>query len=66
MNTEARILHARSGVVLEQRGEDYAVSSLRLSEPTPFTDLSEAQQAFDNEVTASEQDPELMSRLGGA
>ncbi|MFN3878489.1 MAG: hypothetical protein ACK4MH_08930 [Brevundimonas sp.] len=66
MTTDARILHARSGVVLEQRGEDYAVSSLRLSEPLTFTDVSEAQLAFDKEVTASEQDPELMSRLGGA
>lgn len=66
MTTDARILHARSGVVLEQRGEDYAVSSLRLSQPLPFTDMSEAQLAFDNEVAASEQDPELMSRLGGA
>jgi len=66
MTTDARILHARSGVVLEQRGEDYAVSSLRLSEPLIFTNLSEAQLAFDNEVAASEQDAELMSRLGGA
>ncbi|VXA95737.1 hypothetical protein [Brevundimonas sp. G8] len=66
MTTDARILHARSGVVLEQRGEDYAISSLRLSEPLIFTDLSEAQLAFDNEVAASEQDAELMSRLGGA
>ena len=66
MTTDARILHARSGVVLEQRGEDYAVSSLRLADPLTFTDLSQAQRAFDSEVTASEQDPELMSRLGGA
>lgn len=66
MTTDARILHARSGVVLEQRGEDYAISSLRLSEPLIFTDLSEAQLAFDNDVAASEQDAELMSRLGGA
>ena len=66
MTTDARILHARSGVVLEQRGEDYAISSLRLSEPLIFTDLSEAQPAFDSEVAASEQDAELMSRLGGA
>lgn len=66
MTTDARILHARSGVVLEQRGEDYAISSLRLSELLTFTDLSEAQLAFDNEVAASEQDAELMSRLGGA
>ena len=66
MTMDARILHARSGVVLEQRGEDYAVSSLRLEEPLTFTDASQAQLAFDSEVTASEQDPELMSRLGGA
>ena len=66
MTTDARILHARSGVVLEQRGEDYAVSSLRLSEPLTFKDMSKAQLAFDKEITASEQDPELMSRLGGA
>ncbi len=66
MTTDARILHARSGVVLEQRGEDYAVSSLRLEDPLHFTDMSEAQLAFDIEVTASEQDPELISRLGGA
>ena len=66
MTTDARILHARSGVVLEQRGEDYAVSSLRQSEPLLFMEMSKAQLAFDNEVTASEQDPELMSRLGGA
>ncbi|MFA4938192.1 hypothetical protein [Brevundimonas sp.] len=66
MTTDARILHSRSGVVLEQRGEDYAVSSLRLAEPLTFTDVSEAQLTFDKEVTASEQDPKLMSRLGGA
>jgi hypothetical protein len=66
MTTDARILHARSGVVLEQRGEEYAVSSLRLAEPLTFTDVSQAQLAFDGEVTTSEQDPELMSRLGGA
>jgi len=66
MTTDARILHARSGVVLEQRSEDYAVSSLRLAEPLTFADVSHAQLAFDSEVTASEQDPELMSRLGGA
>lgn len=66
MTTDTRILHARSGVVLEQRGEDYAVSSLRLAEPLTFTDISQAQLTFDREVTASEQDPELMSRLGGA
>lgn len=66
MSTDARILHARSGVVLEQRGEAFAVSSLRLAEPLTFTDVSQAQLAFDKEVTASEQDPELMSRLGGA
>jgi hypothetical protein len=66
MTTDARILHARSGVVLEQRGEEYAVSCLRLAEPLTFTDVSQAQLAFDGEVTTSEQDPELMSRLGGA
>lgn len=66
MTTQARILHARSGVVLEQSGSDYRVSSLRLSEPSTFSNASEAEQAFDAEVVASERDPELMSRLGGA
>ena len=32
MTMDARILHARSGVTLEQKGDVYAVSSLRLSE----------------------------------
>lgn len=66
MTMDARILHARSGVTLEQKADVYAVSSLRLSEPATFADEADAQRAFDNEVVASEQDPELMSRLGGA
>ena len=66
MTMDARILHARSGVTLEQKGAVYAVSSLRLSEPATFADEADAQRAFDNEVVASEQNPELMSRLGGA
>ncbi|QCQ97424.1 hypothetical protein [Brevundimonas sp. SGAir0440] len=66
MTMDARILHARSGVTLEQKGDIYAVSSLRLSEPATFREESDAQRAFDAEVAASEQDPELMSRLGGA
>lgn len=66
MTIDARILHARSGVTLEQNGDVYSVSSLRLSEPATFADEADAQRAFDDEVVASEQDPELMSRLGGA
>ena len=66
MTMDARILHARSGVTLEQKGDVYAVSSLRLSEPATFREEADAQRAFDDEVAASEQDPELMSRLGGA
>lgn len=66
MTTQARILHARSGVVLEESDAQYFVTSLRLPDPQAFADLSEAQKAFDAEVAASEQDPELMSRLGGA
>ena len=66
MTMDARILHARSGVTLEQKGNIYAVSSLRLSEPATYAEEADAQRAFDHEVAASEQDPELMSRLGGA
>lgn len=66
MTMDARILHARSGVTLEQKGDVYAVSSLRLSEPATFADEVDAQCAFDDEVATSEQDPELMSRFGGA
>lgn len=66
MTMDARILHARSGVALEQKGDVYAVSSLRLSEPATFREEADAQRAFDAEVAACEQDPELMSRLGGA
>ncbi|WBT06403.1 hypothetical protein PFY01_01635 [Brevundimonas vesicularis] len=63
---DARILHARSGVTLEQKDDVYRVSSLRLSDPATFSEEADAQRAFDAEVAASEQDPELMSRLGGA
>jgi len=66
MTMDARILHARSGVTFEQKGDVYAVSSLRLSEPATFSDEADGQRAFDDEVGACEQDPELMSRLGGA
>lgn len=66
MTMDARILHARSGVTLEQKDDVYRVSSLRLSEPATFSEEADAQRAFDDEVAASEQDPELMSRLGGA
>ena len=66
MTMDARILHARSGVTLEQKGDVYTVSSLRLSEPATFREKADAERAFDHEVVASEQDPELMSRLGGA
>ena len=66
MTMDARILHARSGVTLEQKGDVYAVSSLRLSEPATFREEADAQRAFDDQVAACEQDPELMSRLGGA
>ena len=66
MTMDARILHARSGVTLEQKDDVYRVSSLRLSDPATFSEEADAQRAFDDEVVASEQDPELMSRLGGA
>ncbi len=68
--TDARILHARSGALLEQlsgiEGEAYEVSSLRLAEPRSFNSLDEAERAFEAEVTASEKDPALMAMLGGA
>ena len=66
MTMDARILHARSGVTLEQKDDVYRVSSLRLSDPATFSEEADAQRAFDDEVAASEQDTELMSRLGGA
>ncbi len=66
MTMDARILHARSGVTLEQKDDVYRVSSLRLSDPATFSEEADAQRAFDDEVAASEQDAELMSRLGGA
>ncbi|WP_395945379.1 hypothetical protein [Brevundimonas sp.] len=68
--TDARILHARSGALLEQmsgiEGEAYEVSSLRLTEPRTFEDLDAAERAFEAEVKASEDDPALMAMLGGA
>lgn len=64
--TEARILHARSGVVLEQREDGYRLTSLRREAARDFTDLAAAEQAFEAEVRASENDPEIVSRLGGA
>ncbi|WP_312735425.1 hypothetical protein [Brevundimonas sp.] len=60
------VLHARSGVVLEHRDDDYRLTSLRLENPRDFDDLATAEQAFDAEVLASENDPEIVSRLGGA
>lgn len=66
MTMDARILHARSGVTLEQKDDVYRVSSLRLSDPATFSEEADAQRAFDDDVAASEQDAELMSRLGGA
>ncbi len=64
--TQVRILHARSGVILEQRDARFAVVSLRAEAPTLFEDEGRARQAFDTEVARVESDPELMSRLGGA
>jgi len=64
--TQTRILHARSGVTLEQREGGFAVVSLRTDAPSLFDDESEAQRAFEAEVALAEKDPELMSRLGGA
>ena len=64
--TQTRILHARSGVTLEQQGDRFAVASLRLEQTMRFDSQNEAQRAFDAEVVAAEKDPELMSRLGGA
>ena len=64
--TEARILHARSGVVLEQREDVYRLTSLRLEAAREFNDLATAEQAFEAEIRASENDPEIVSRLGGA
>lgn len=65
--TEARILHARSGVVLQQEGEgDYVLTSLRQSEERRMSDLNQAERLFDAEVAASERDPEIVARLGGS
>ncbi len=64
--TQTRILHARSGVTLEQQGDQFAVASLRLEQTMRFDSQDEALRAFDAEVGAAEKDPELMSRLGGA
>lgn len=64
--TQTRVLHARSGVTLEQREGGFAVVSLRTEAPSLFDDEGEAQQAFEAEVALVEKDPELMSRLGGA
>lgn len=70
MTADARILHARSGAVLEQHdgvdGPTYVVASLRLETPLTFPDLAPAEQAFAAEVAASEADPALMAMLGGA
>ncbi|MCA0368182.1 MAG: hypothetical protein LCH57_09005 [Proteobacteria bacterium] len=60
------VLHARSGVVLEHRDDGYRLTSLRLENPRDLDDLTTAEQAFDAEVRASENDPEIVSRLGGA
>ncbi|GAW42296.1 hypothetical protein SH203_02712 [Brevundimonas sp. SH203] len=64
--SQTRILHARSGVTLEQRNDGFAVVSLRTEAPAVFDDEDQARQAFDAEVARAEKDPELMSRLGGA
>ena len=66
--TDTRILHARSGAVLEQQtgSETYRLSSLRLAEPKTFDALDEAERAFEAEAAASETDPALMAMLGGA
>lgn len=64
--TEVRILHARSGVVLQQDGEGYLVTSLRGPDERRFTDLEDAERVFDAEVEASERDPEIVARLGGS
>lgn len=60
------VLHARSGVVLERRDDGYRLTSLRLENPRDFDDLVTAEQAFDAEVRLSDNDPEIVSRLGGA
>lgn len=61
--TQTRILHARSGVTLEQQGDQFAVASLRLEQTMRFDSQDEALRAFDAEVGAAEKDPELMSGL---
>lgn len=70
MTAEARILHARSGAVLERRegpdGASYALTSLRQDDARTFLDLGEAERAFDAEVAASENDPAIMAMLGGS
>ena len=67
--TDARVIHARSGAVLQaDASEDpvvYEVSSLRLEEPRSFHQLDEAERAFDAEVAASESDPAIVARIGG-
>ena len=40
------VLHARSGVVLEHRDDDYRLTSLRLENPRDFDDLAEPQDVF--------------------
>lgn len=64
--TEVRVLHARSGVVLQQDGDGYLLTSLRGSDERRFTDLEQAERLFDAEVAASERNPEIVARLGGS
>lgn len=66
VSPQNRILHARSGVTMEQSDDRYTVASLRTDDQTAYDDEAEAKRAFDIEVQAAENDPELMSRLGGA
>ena len=66
VSPQNRILHARSGVTLEQGDGRYTVASLRTEDQAMYDDEAEAKRAFDIEVQAAENDPELMSRLGGA
>jgi hypothetical protein len=67
--TDARILHARSGAVLQaDASEDpvvYEVTSLRMAETRSFAHLDEAERAYEAEVEASERDPEIVARIGG-
>ncbi|QYC08968.1 hypothetical protein [Brevundimonas nasdae] len=65
--TEVRVLHARSGVVLQQEGDGaYVLTSLRGSDERRFADLEQAERVFDTEVAASERDPDIVARLGGS